>query len=235
MFGDFAGHPRIGKGEYHLSDTSSGRGVYTFCMCPGGQVVAAASEHGGVVVNGMSHHARDGENANSAILASVRPEDHGGTCESAIEFQRRLERAAYEAGGGDYYAPCQTVGDFLRGEAVCSPDRIRPTYRQGRVREARLDRLLPEFAVRELRLGLLSFDKKISGFAASDAPLTGVETRSSAPVRVLRDRETLCAPTCGAVYPCGEGAGYAGGITSAAIDGIRVAQAIMARFARREQ
>ena len=235
LLGDFAGHPRLGRGEYHLSDTSSGRGVYTFCMCPGGQVVAAASEHGGVVVNGMSKHARAGENANSAILASVHPEDHGGTCASAIEFQRRLERAAFEAGGGDYYAPCQTVGDFLDGALKRSPDRIRPTYRDGRVRAARLDKLLPDFAVQELRLGLRSFDKKIGGFAAPDALLTGVETRSSAPVRIIRASDTLSTPTHRSVYPCGEGAGYAGGITSAAIDGIRVAQAIMARFTAREQ
>ncbi len=231
LYGDFAGHPRLGKGEYHLSDTSSGRGVYTFCMCPGGQVVAAASEQDGVVVNGMSTHSRDGRNANSAVLVSVRPEDHGSTCESAIELQRRLERLAFCEGGEDHYAPFQTVGDFLDGVSVSEPSRILPTYRGGKVRGARLDRILPEYVTEELRRGLLSFDRRISGFAVRDAVLTGVETRSSAPVRILRN-ESLCAPMHDRIYPCGEGAGYAGGITSAAIDGVRIAQAIMARFAR---
>ena len=230
LYGDFAGHPRIGRGEYHLSDTTSGRGVYTFCMCPGGQVVAAASENGGVVVNGMSHHARDGRNSNSALLASVRPDDYGGTPEAAIALQRRLERDAFTAGGKDYYGPYQTVGDFLAGKSGSSPSRILPTYRDGKVRAARLDKLLPDFVAKELELGLHSFDKKISGFACSDAVLTGVETRSSAPIRILRS-ETLCAIGHDRIYPCGEGAGYAGGITSAAIDGVRVACAVMERFA----
>lgn len=230
MYGDFAGHEKLGRAEYHLSDTSTGRGVYTFCMCPGGEVVAAASEAGGVVVNGMSHHARDGRNSNSAMLASVRPEDVEGGCAGAIELQRRLERLAFEMGGGDYYAPMQTVGDFLGGKGGSEPDRIMPTYRGGKVRCARLDSLLPDFITEELRLGLHSFDKKIHGFAASDAVLTGVETRSSAPLRILR-AESLCALGHDKIYPCGEGAGYAGGITSAALDGLRVAGAIISRFA----
>ncbi len=230
LYGDFAGHPRLGHAEYHLSDTTSGRGVYTFCMCPGGEVVAGASESGGVVVNGMSRHARDGKNANSAVLVSVRPEDCGHSCRVAIELQRSLERAAFEAGGGDYFAPVQTVGAFLSGKVGSELCRIAPTYRAGKVREARLDSLLPEFVVKEMRHGLLSFDKKIRGFAASDAPLTGVETRSSAPLRILRG-EDLSAPMHDRVYPCGEGAGYAGGISSAAVDGVKIAESIMARFA----
>ena len=230
LLGDFAGHPALGKGEYHLSDTTSGRGVYTFCMCPGGEVVAGASEAGGVVVNGMSRHARDGRNANSAVLVSVRPEDYGSTPMGAIALQRRLERAADEAGGGDYYAPYQTVGDFLDGRAGSEPTRILPTYRGGKVRAARLDAMLPPFVTEEMKRGLLSFEKKLSGFAASDALLTGVETRSSAPVRIMRN-DVLCAVGNDRVYPCGEGAGYAGGITSAAVDGIKVAEAIIARFA----
>ena len=192
LLGDFAGHERIGKGEYHLSDTTTGRGVYTFCMCPGGEVVGAASEFGGVVVNGMSRHARDGKNANSAVLVSVRPEDCGTEPTSTIEFQRRLERIAFEAGGGEYCAPCQTVGDFLDGKCGNEPSRILPTYRGGKVRGARLDKVLPEFVTEELKHGLYSFDKKLHGFAVSDALLTGVETRSSAPVRILRG-EGLCA------------------------------------------
>ncbi len=231
LFGDLAGHPALGRGEYHLSDTSMERGVYTFCMCPGGQVVAAASESGGVVVNGMSDHARDGVNANSAVLVSVRPEDYGNDFRRAVELQRRLEHQAYIAGGEDYYAPYQTVGDFLNGISMSEPTRILPTYRGGKVRAARLDKLLPEYVTREMKSGLLSFERKIHGFACSDAILTGVETRSSAPMRILRGSE-LYAPMHDRVYPCGEGAGYAGGISSAAVDGIKVAEKIMARFAR---
>lgn len=230
LYGDFAGHARLGRAEYHLSDTTSGRGVYTFCMCPGGEVVAAASERGGVVVNGMSKHARDGVNSNSAVLVSVRPDDIGGTCRDAIEFQRRLERAAFEMGGGDYYAPVQTVGDFLGGKVGTEPSRVMPTYRDGKVKCADIDKLLPRFVGEELRLGLYSFDKKLGGFAARDAVMTGVETRSSAPVRILRT-EALCALGHDKIYPGGEGAGYAGGITSAALDGVRVAIALMERFA----
>ncbi len=230
LYGKFAGHPRVGKGEYHLSDTSSGRGVYTFCMCPGGQVVAAASEENGVVVNGMSCYARDGKNANSAVCVSVRPEDHGATPQSAIEFQRRLERAAFEYGGKDYSAPIQTVGDFLNGTWGTEPSEIQPTYRNGQVRCVSMEKLLPSFVVRELRLGLRSFERKLGGFASPSAVLSGVETRTSAPVRILRT-EDLTALGHEHIYPCGEGAGYAGGITSAAVDGLRVAQNIMKRFA----
>ena len=229
LFGDFAGHPALGRGEYHLSDTKRGRGVYTFCMCPGGQVVAAASENGGVVVNGMSRHARDEQNANSAVLVSVRPEDIGNHPRTAIKFQRDLESKAFVAGGEDYYAPYQTVGDFIDGVSKNEYSRIIPSYRGGKVRAARLDSILPTFVTDELRYSLMSFDKKINGFAASDAVLTGVETRSSAPVRILRG-ETLCAVGHDRIYPCGEGAGYAGGISSAALDGVRVALAIMERF-----
>ncbi len=228
LLGDFAGHPKLGKGEYHLSDTS-GRGVYTFCMCPGGEVVGAASEQGGVVVNGMSNNARDGRNANSAVLVSVRPEDYGNDCRCAIELRRELERAAFAAGGGDFYAPCQTVGDFLAGGGGSEPCRIMPTYRGGKVRLARLDGLLPKYVSDEIKVGLMSFERKLCGFSAADAVLTGVETRSSAPLRILRGSE-LCALGHSRVYPCGEGAGYAGGITSAAVDGIKVAEKIISRF-----
>ncbi len=230
LYGDFAGHPRLGKGEYHLSDTSSGRGVYTFCMCPGGQVVAAASEENGVVVNGMSRYARDGKNANSAICVSVRPEDHGGTPESAIDFQRSLERNAFVQGGKDYFAPIQTVGDFLEGKRGTMPSAVEPSYRDGRVRCASMEEILPSFVTKELQLGLRSFEKKLNGFSSPQAVLSGVETRTSAPVRILRN-EQLTAVGHDRIYPCGEGAGYAGGITSAAVDGIRVAQKIMERFA----
>lgn len=229
MYGDFAGHPRLGKAEYHLSDTSTGRGVYTFCMCPGGDVVAASSSEGGIVVNGMSRHARDGKNANSAVLVSVRPEDYGASPIRAIEFQRRLERAAFKQAGGDYYAPFQTVGDFLGGSSGSEPSAVLPTYRGGKVRAVRLSELLPDFVTSELALGLRSFERKLSGFASDSAILTGVETRSSAPVRILRG-ESLCAVGHARIYPCGEGAGYAGGISSSALDGVRVAMAYMKQY-----
>ena len=230
LYGDMAGHPRLGKGEYHLSDTTGERGVYTFCMCPGGEIVAAASEEGGVVVNGMSRRARDGKNSNSAVAVSVRQSDYDGTPMGAIEFQRAIEGRAFVCGGGDYYAPMQTVGDFLSGKSGGTPTRVLPTYRDGRVRTADMNDILPKFICSELKAGLRSFDRKINGFAADHAILTGVETRTSAPVRIMRNDELLAVGRR-AVYPCGEGAGYAGGITSAAIDGIRVALKIMERFA----
>jgi len=230
LYGDMAGHPRLGKGEYHLSDTTGDRGVYTFCMCPGGQIVAAASEEGGVVVNGMSCRARDGKNSNSAVAVSVRKTDFDGTPMGAIEFQRRIERKAFVCGGGDYYAPMQTVGDFLNDRSGTEPTRVVPTYRDGCVRSADMNDILPEYICRELKLGIRSFDRKIKGFASDSAILTGVETRTSAPVRIMRNEEFLAVGKK-SVYPCGEGAGYAGGITSAAIDGIRVALKIIERFA----
>ncbi len=231
LFGKNAGNPKLGKGEYTLSDTRGQRGVYTFCMCPGGEVVGAASEEGGVVVNGMSRFARDGRNANSAIAVSVFGSDYGNTAEGAIEYQRSLERMAFKMGGSDYSAPMQTVGDFFAGRLEREPSRVMPSYMEsGKCRLARLDLLLPPYITSELRRGINIFGGKIEGFAAFDAVLTGVETRTSAPVRILRG-EDLCAVGRDKIYPCGEGAGYAGGITSAALDGIRCALAIMRRFA----
>ena len=230
LFGDLAGNERIGKGEYNLSYTLGERGVYTFCMCPGGEVVAAASEDGGVVVNGMSSYKRDGVNANSAVAVSVTPSDVGNDVRRAIEFQRQLERSAFLSGGGDYTAPCQTVGDFLLGVVKNEPSRVRPTYMNGKCRVTNLRDVLPSFVSENLKTGLLSFDKKLSGFSASDAVLTGVETRTSAPLTVKRTEE-MTAVTNNRVYPAGEGAGYAGGITSAAVDGVKVALKIMSRFA----
>ncbi len=232
MFGELAGHPRLGHAEYSLSDTTGDRGVYTFCMCPGGQVVAAASEHGGLVVNGMSHYARDGKNANSAIAVSVRPEDYGNSVSGAIEFQRRLERAAFAAGGGDYAAPIQTIGDFMQDRVSREPCRVLPTYMDGHCRVASLGEILPSFVSAGLKRGLSAFDRRLPGFAASDGVLSAVETRTSAPVTIKRT-EALFAEACDLVYPTGEGAGYAGGITSAAADGIRVALAVMSRFSNK--
>ena len=229
LYGDFAGHPKLGKGEYHLSDTSSGRGVYTFCMCPGGTVVAAASEEQGVVVNGMSNYDRNGINSNSAVAVSVRPSDFDGTPNGAIDFQRKLERSAFVNGGADYSAPIQTVGDFLNGKLGSEPSKIQPTYRNGKVKVSNMENILPSFVSSELKRGLISFDKKLKGFACDDAILTGVESRTSAPLKILRG-ENMTAIGKDRIYPCGEGAGYAGGITSAAVDGIRVAMTIIGRF-----
>ena len=235
LYGDYAGDPTLGPAEYALSDTRTDRGVYTFCMCPGGTVVAAASEQGGVVVNGMSHHARDGANANCAVAVSVRPEDYesvdGNAALGAIAYQRAIERAAFTVGGCDYSAPIQTVGDFLSGVVQHEPSRILPTYRDGvHVRVADLSRVLPSYVTEGLRYGLRVFDGRIRGFACEDAVLSGAETRTSAPVRILRDERCHAVGHRG-IYPAGEGAGYAGGITSAAVDGIRIAQSIMAEYA----
>lgn len=221
----------LGSAEYACSLRKDGRAVYTFCMCPGGEVVAAASENGGVVVNGMSRHARNGKNSNSAIAVSVTPEDcrqFGGT----MAFQRKIERNAFELGGSDYCAPIQTVGDFLAGKTGSSPTRIKPSYMEnsGHVRLADLSRLFPEEINDMLRLGIRRFNSEVSGFSAPDAWLTGAETRTSSPYRILRN-DFGVSEIHQNLYPCGEGAGYAGGITSAAVDGIAQACRLMEIFA----
>lgn len=234
LYGDLAGHKALGAAEYALSDTKSNRGVYTFCMCPGGEVVAAASENGGVVVNGMSCYARDGENSNSAVAVSVRTEDFepidGCLALGAIEFQRKIERAAYLAGGSDYKVPVQTVGDFLSEKTGTEPEEVSSTYMGGNnFKLSSMDDILPDFVTSSLRYGLRSFDKKLHGFAYDNALLSGAETRTSSPVRILRG-DDMRAIGKGSIYPCGEGAGYAGGITSAAVDGIKTALAIAAKY-----
>lgn len=221
---------RLGHGEYSLSHRDGERGVYSFCMCPGGTVMASASEVRGIVTNGMSLYARDGRNANAAIAVSVLPADFGGSPAGAIEFQRSIEQRAY-ALSGSYAAPAQTVGDFLRGAPSKSiGGRVNPTYMNGRIVPCDISAVLPDFVTNMLRCGISSFGRKIRGFDCADAVLTAPETRTSAPVRILRG-ENLTAIGKSGVYPCGEGAGYAGGIVSAAVDGIRVAQAILSRFA----
>ena len=231
MYGDFAGNPILGHAEYNLSSNTKERGVYTFCMCPGGEVVAAASEELGVVVNGMSEHSRSGRNSNSAVVCSIFKEDYGSTPEKAIQFQRMIERAAYKAGGEGYRAPIITVGDFLSGRESSLPDKVIPTYMNGEnVKIASPEKYLPRFVCNAIKSALCDFDKKIKGFASDYAILTGAETRTSAPVRILRDSDTRIAVGQSNVYPCGEGAGYAGGITSAAIDGIRTALAVINRY-----
>lgn len=228
QYGEDAGNPKLGAADYALTfqDGVTGRGAYSFCMCPGGQVVAAASEAGRVVTNGMSLHARDSGVANSALLVQVRPEDFGGAVLGSIAFQREYEAAAYRLAGGDYRAPVQSIGDFLHGKAGSRDFCIAPTYRPGVV-PCRLDDCLPDFVTRTLRDALPAFDAKIAGFAASDVPLTGVEMRSSAPCRIIRDRETFVSVSVPGLYPVGEGAGYAGGIMSAAVDGLKAALAFL--------
>ena len=226
QYGPAAEHPALGAADYKLAvHLPGGRSVYTFCMCPGGQVVAAASEPGGVVVNGMSLYARDGENANSALLVNVLPEDFGGDDPLAgVRFQQKWERAAFEAGGGDYRAPAQKVGDFLARRPSDGPGQVSPSYRPG-VKWGSLEGCLPGFVTDAMREALPLLDRKLKGFAHPDAVLTGVETRSSSPVRIERNAD--CLSNISGLYPCGEGAGYAGGIMSAAVDGIRCAQALL--------
>lgn len=229
QYGSVAGHPALGAADYKLScHLPSGRGVYTFCMCPGGWVVAAASEEGSVVTNGMSRFARDGANANAAFLVSVSPRDFEDDHPLAgVRFQRHWESAAFELGGRNFRAPAQLMGDFLQGAASSAAGAVQPTYPLG-VEYADLSLCLPDFAVSSLREAAPRFDRRLRGFATKDAVLTGVETRSSSPVRVLRD-DTLQSNLRG-VYPCGEGAGFAGGIMSAAVDGLRCAEAVLARY-----
>lgn len=224
---------RYGAAEYKLTATTAERrGVYTFCMCPGGEVVAASSEAGGVVTNGMSRRARDLENANSALLVSVTPEDFDAKdMLSGIDFQRDLEATAFKLGGGTYGAPYMTVGEFLGRrpyDALSEPGRIKPTYRPQPVK-ADFRAVMPPFLLEALQDGLTQMGQKMKAFADDDGILTAFETRSSSPVRLLRDEETLESVSHPGIYPCGEGAGYAGGITSSAIDGIRVAEQILAR------
>lgn len=233
MYGDLAGHPALGHAEYNLSHNTKVRGVYTFCMCPGGTVVAAASEQGGVVVNGMSERARNGENSNSAVVCSVFKEDYGATPMRAIAFQRSIEQAAFVSGGHSYAAPFCTVGSFLNADEYKRfSSSVSPTYMNGEhLQYASPENYLPNFVCKGIRDALLAFDQRIEGFASPDALLTGAETRTSAPIRILRDRETYLAIGFDNLYPGGEGAGYAGGITSAALDGMYIAVRFMERFA----
>lgn len=232
---------RLGAASYKLSHhTASGRGVYTFCMCPGGYVVGAASREGGVVTNGMSYHDRKGRNANSAVLADVRPEDFPDIATNPLagmDFQEKLEQAAFAAGGGSYFAPVQRVGDFLQDRESRTPKPeeekdlpVTPTYRPG-VRWGSVTECLPDYVTDALREALPQMGRRIRGFDMEDAVMTGVETRSSSPVRILRDADLESVSVSG-LYPGGEGAGYAGGIMSAAVDGIRIAEKIMEAVGR---
>lgn len=217
---------KLPPAEYKLAyHGKNDRSCYTFCMCPGGTVIASSSNFGEIVTNGMSKFARDGENANSALLVNITPEDFEGTSPlEGIYFQKDLEEKAFKLGGENYFAPIQKVGDFLENKKTTSLGEVKPTYKPG-VTFSNLQEILPTYVTETLKEGLLDFDKKIKGFANKDSILTGVETRSSSPVRIVRDDN--CMSNINGIYPCGEGAGYAGGIMTAAVDGIRCAIEIL--------
>lgn len=224
-FGPHAGHPLLGAADYRLvHHAGNGRSVYSFCMCPGGTVVAAASEPGRLVTNGMSQYSRNERNANAGIVVGVTPGDYPGGPLAGIEFQRHWEERAFQAGGGTYAAPAQRVGDFLAGRPSTHLGEVTPSYRPG-VTPADLSTCLPDFAVAALREALPSFDRDLPGFALADAVMTGVETRTSSPLRIERGEDCQSINVSG-LFPAGEGAGYAGGILSAGVDGIRVAEAV---------
>jgi uncharacterized FAD-dependent dehydrogenase len=238
-FGSHAGHPKLGSADYRLvHHASNGRSVYSFCMCPGGTVVAATSEAGRVVTNGMSQYQRAERNANAGIVVGIDPTDFpqrpeagelGGVL-AGIDLQRRLESLAFEAGGGTYHAPGQLQSDFLAQRPSTSLGRVEPSYQPG-VQLTDLNSLLPSYASEAIREALGVFEHKLPGFGLPDALLSGVETRTSAPLRLERGEELQSLNT-GGIFPAGEGAGYAGGILSAAIDGLRVAEAVALAISR---
>lgn len=231
QYGNFAEHPALGAADYKLAvHLKNGRGVYTFCMCPGGQVVAAASEEHRLVTNGMSNYARNGKNANAALLVGVTPEDFGDDSPLAgVAFQRHLEEAAYQLGGGAYRAPAQRLEDFLKNRPSKGFGDVTPTYCPG-VTPSNLADCLPEVITDSMREGISQMERYLRGFTNPDAVLTGVESRSSSPVRILRG-DTGQSLGAEGLYPCGEGAGYAGGIVSAAVDGLRCAEYLLHQYA----
>jgi hypothetical protein len=225
--GKYAGHPELGAADYKLVyHAKNGRAVYSFCMCPGGTVVAATSEPNRVVTNGMSQYSRNERNANAGIVVGINPEeDFPGGPLAGVELQERLESRAFELGGSDYCAPGQLVGDFIRGRASSEFGEVEPSYKPG-VRLGDLAPSLPGYVIEAIREALPAFGKQIRGFDRPDAILTGIETRTSSPVRIKRDNENLQSINTRGLYPAGEGAGYAGGILSAGVDGIKVAEAL---------
>jgi len=226
-FGRFAGHPELGAADYKLvHHASNGRSVYSFCMCPGGTVVAATSEAGRVVTNGMSQYSRNERNANAGIVVGINPEaDFPGGPLAGVALQEALEEKAFELGGGDYCAPGQLVGDFLRSKVSTQLGEVQPSYQPG-VKLGDLAPSLPAYTIDAIREALPMFGRQLHGFDRDDAVLTGVESRTSSPVRITRDADSLQSLNVRGLYPCGEGAGYAGGILSAGVDGIRVAEAV---------
>jgi uncharacterized FAD-dependent dehydrogenase len=225
-FGPSAGHPILGAADYKLvHHCANGRSVYSFCMCPGGTVVAATSEPERVVTNGMSQYSRNERNANSGIVVGISPADYPGHPLAGMEFQRQWESRAYVLGGSNYDAPGQLVGDFLARRPSTTLGSVTPSYKPG-VLLGDLSTSLPDYAIDAIREALPMFDKQIRGYSMHDAVLTGVETRTSSPVRIRRDDQTLQSMNTKGLYPAGEGAGYAGGIMSASIDGIKIAEAV---------
>ena len=227
QYGSFWNNKYLSAADYKLAvHLNNGRGVFTFCMCPGGSVVAAASEHGRLVTNGMSEFARDKINANSALLVGINPNDFGSSdILAGVQLQRRLEEMAFHAGGENYHAPVQRVCDFLKKQKSIETGSVIPSYQPGYTL-TNLDICLPDFMADSLREGIVLMDKRLKGFADGDAVLTAVESRSSSPVRILRG-ENMQSVSVKGLYPCGEGAGYAGGIVSAAVDGIKAAEMIL--------
>lgn len=232
QYGEFAKCKKLTPSVYKLnSHLENGRGVYTFCMCPGGLVVPAQSTEETVVTNGMSYYARDEVNSNSALLVGVNPNDFGDDVLSGMYFQEEIERKAFLVGGSDYKAPVQKVGDFLNNKVSDNFGEVLPSYKIG-TKFCKMDDVLPEFITNSMRSGIIQMDKRLKGFADNDALLTGVESRSSSPIRILRDRESLESVSVEGLYPCGEGAGYAGGIVSAGVDGIKCAEKIIEKLNR---
>ena len=231
QYGPFAGNKNLGAADYKLNvHLENGRGVYTFCMCPDGYVVGAASEENSVVTNGMSEYARDGENSNAALLVGITPEDFGSSHPLAgIELQRKIEKAAFVEGGENYNAPCQRAGDFFEGRITKEFGEVLPTYAPG-VTMGNIRNVLPAEITDSMAEGIRRMGRYLTGFDSPDALLTAPETRSSSPVRILRGETREC-PTVRGLFPCGEGAGYAGGITSAAVDGLRCAEEILRQSA----
>jgi uncharacterized FAD-dependent dehydrogenase len=228
QYGAYANHPRLGAAEYALVDRYGKRGVYTFCMCPGGTVIASASGEKQVVVNGMSYHARSGENSNSAIVVQVTPEDFGSGPLDGMRFQEALERSAYKLGGGGFIAPASRVEDFLNKSVSKGFYNVKPTYLPG-VKPESLYKCLPDYVAAGIAAGIPAFSRKLKDFDMGDAVLTAVESRTSAPLRIVRDG-SMQATRIRGLYPAGEGAGYAGGIVSAAVDGMKAADAVMEKF-----
>jgi uncharacterized FAD-dependent dehydrogenase len=227
--GRYAGHPALGAADYKLvHHASNGRSVYSFCMCPGGTVVAATSETGRVVTNGMSQYSRNERNANAGIVVGIDPEqDYPGGPLAGVELQEKLESTAFELGGQNYFAPGQLVGDFIRNIPSKEFGAIEPSYKPG-VALGDLSLALPTYAIEAIREALPAFGKQIAGFDRDDAVLTGIESRTSSPLRITRNSDNLQSLNVRGLYPCGEGAGYAGGILSAGVDGIKVAEAVIA-------
>ncbi len=230
-FGRNAGNPQLGAADYKLvHHCANGRSVYSFCMCPGGTVVASTSEEGCVVTNGMSQYSRNERNSNSGIVVGITPQDYLGDVLAGVAFQRQWEQRAFELGGKNYCAPAQLVGDFLAGRPSTALGTVEPSYMPG-VHLTDLTTALPDYAIAAIREALPAFEKQIKGYAMHDAVLTGVETRTSSPVRIKR-REDFQSMNIAGLYPAGEGAGYAGGILSAAVDGIEVAEAVALSMTR---